>query len=164
MNRAALALVLLVGTYLLVLASLDPWDVATGTALALGVLLLFRSFLFGGRPAPVERLGRRLLAAPGFVWAVLVDITVGTWNVAAIVLGLRPLTSPGIVLLPIGERTEAGAVLGAFAATLAPGEYLVDIDWERRQLLMHVLDARDPDAVRERFENFYRRHQKNLVP
>lgn len=164
MNRALLALTLLTIVYVLVLASLDPWDLALGAALSGGVLVVFRAFLFGRRPVPIEDLGRRALAVPRFVWAVLVDITVGTWGVALVVLGIRPLSSPGIVVVPLGERTEAGVVVSAFAATLAPGEYLVDVDWANRHMLMHVLDASDPDAVRERFDDFYHRYQRRLVP
>jgi multisubunit Na+/H+ antiporter MnhF subunit len=36
----------------------------------------------------------------------------------------------------------------ALAASLSPGSVLVDIDWDRRDLLMHVIDASDPDGVR----------------
>jgi multicomponent Na+:H+ antiporter subunit E len=162
-NRVLLALVLLTATYVLVLASLDPVDVLTGAAASAAVLLLFHRFLFGERPTSIAGLPKRILAAPRFAWAVLVDITVGTWRVAAVVLGIRPLSHPGIVLVPIGDRTEMGVVVSACAATLAPGEYLVDIDWERRCMLMHVLDASEPDAVREQFADFYRRHQRKFV-
>lgn len=164
MSRLVLALLLLTATYALVLASVHPWDLALGAALSAGVLLAFRPFLLGRRPAPIDGLVARLLALPRLVWAVLADITVGTVRVAAVVLGLRPLESPGIVAVPVGDRTEAGVVVSAFAATLAPGEYLVDVDWSERRMLLHVLDARDPDGVRERFDHFYRRYQRRVVP
>jgi len=163
-SRVALALAVLTATYALVLASVHPWDLALGATLSAGVLLAFRPFLLGRRPPPVEGLVRRVLALPGLVWAVLADITVGTVRVAAVVLGLRPLERPGIVAVPVGERTEAGVVVSAFLATLAPGEYLVDVDWSERRMLLHVLDARDPDGVRERFDRFYRRYQRRVVP
>jgi multisubunit Na+/H+ antiporter MnhE subunit len=162
-TRWLLALAALTLTYALVLASADPRDLLAGALVSAGVLLLFGRFLFGGRPAPLPRLGARLVALPGLVWAVLRDITVGTWQVAAVVVGLRPLERPGIVVVPFGERSDAAALVGGFVATLAPGEYLVDVDWERRLLVMHVLDAADPDAVRARFDDFYRRHQRAVV-
>ena len=164
MNRVLLALTVLTLTYALVLASFHPWDLVLGAALSAGVLGAFRPFLFAGSPGSISELPLRALALPRFVWAVLADITVGTWRVALVVLGIRPLTSPGIVVVPIGERTESGVVVSALAATLAPGEYLVDVDWRERHKLVHVLDARDPDAVRERFDVFYRRYQRRLVP
>jgi multicomponent Na+:H+ antiporter subunit E len=161
-NRVVLSLALLTCVYALALASFDPWDLALGLGASALTLLVFRRFLFGGRPTSIEGLGRRVLGLPRFVWHVLVDITVGTWKVAAVVLHLRPLEHPGIVAIPFGERTELGVVVSAVAGTLSPGEYLVDIDWERRCLLMHVLDAGDPEAVRARFADFYERSQKRV--
>lgn len=164
MNRALLSIVLLTAVYALMLASLHPWDLVLGAVFSVAVLVAFRTFLFGGRPSSIRRLGVRVSAVPRFAWAVLRDITVGTWQVASVVLGLRPLSHPGIVAVPLGNRSETGVVVSAFAATLAPGEYLVEIDWSDRRMLMHVLDASDPDAVRDRFENFYRRYQSRIAP
>jgi hypothetical protein len=31
-------------------------------------------------------------------------------------------------------------------------------------MLFHVLDASDPDAVRRRYEDFYRRYQRSVFP
>jgi multicomponent Na+:H+ antiporter subunit E len=164
MNRVVLGLVLLTVAYALAVASFDPWDLALGLGASMAALLIFRRFLFGGRPASIDGLGRRLLGVPRLVGHVLVDITTGTWRVASVVLHLRPLEHPGIVVIPLGERTELGAVVSAFTSTLSPGEYLVDIDWERRCLLLHVLDAGDPDAVRARFADFYERSQRRVFP
>ncbi|HLF67702.1 MAG TPA: Na+/H+ antiporter subunit E [Gaiellaceae bacterium] len=164
MNRLLLSLAALTLIYALAVASFHPWDLAFGLGASALVLLLFRAFLFGERLCSIDGLGARALALLPFVWRILVDMTVGTWRVASVVLHLRPLESPGIVAVPLGERSAAGAVVSAFAATLSPGEYLVEIDWERRRLLMHVLDARDPEAVRKHFETFYDRYQRRVVP
>jgi multisubunit Na+/H+ antiporter MnhE subunit len=94
---------------------------------------------------------------------VLRDITVGTWQVALVVLGLRPLRCPGIVAVPLGDRTDLGAVVSSLVSTLSPGELVVDIDHDRGAILVHVLDASDRDAVRARFEDFYRRHQRDVL-
>ncbi|MCS7006948.1 MAG: Na+/H+ antiporter subunit E [Thermoleophilia bacterium] len=164
MSRIFLALVALTTVYALTLASFAPWDLALGLAISALVLSSLRGFLLGEELQPIEGLARRLLALPALLAHVLVDITVGTWRVASVVLGFRPLAQPGIVDIPLGERTETGAVVSAFLSTLSPGEYLVDIDWARRCLLMHVIDARDPEAVRARFADFYERHQRKVVP
>lgn len=164
MNRVVLSLALLTLVYVLTLASLDPWDLALGLGASAVALVVFRRFLFGERVTPIDRLGRRALALPKLVWRVLADITVGTWRVAAVVLHLRPLEHPGIVAIPLGERSDVGAVVSAFAGTLSPGEYLVDIDWDERRLLMHVLDASDPDSVRASFAEFYERYQRKVFP
>jgi multisubunit Na+/H+ antiporter MnhE subunit len=48
--------------------------------------------------------------------------------------------------------------------TLSPGSVLVDIDWQRRDMLLHVIDASDPDAVRADLERFYDRYQRRVFP
>jgi multisubunit Na+/H+ antiporter MnhE subunit len=49
-------------------------------------------------------------------------------------------------------------------SALSPGTFLVDVDEEDRTMLVHVLDASDPDAVRAEFEAFYRRYQRRVFP
>jgi len=66
--------------------------------------------------------------------------------------------------VPIGERTTSGVAVSALTTTMSPGEVLVDIDWERGVMLIHVLDARDPDAVRARHLRFYERYQRRVFP
>lgn len=164
MTRVVLALVCLTLVYALALASFDPWDLLLGAVLSGLVLAPFRSLLFRGPSLGPREVARRLLALPRLVLAVVRDIIAGTWLVAGIVLGFRRLSQPGIVAIPFGERTPSGVVVTGFITTLAPGEYLVDIDWERRLLLIHAIDARSPDDVRARYEDFYRRFQRPVVP
>ena len=164
MSRFLLALVLLVVVYALVLASVHPWDLAAGAATGAILLWTTRGFLFDGRVRPIAGLAGRLVGFVPFAAATVWDILRGTWNVALVVLHLRPLRHPGIVAVPIAERTRLGVVVTALVMTLSPGEFLVDIDWERRAMLVHVLDATDPDAVREAHERFYRRFQRRVFP
>lgn len=164
MTRVAMTLVLVAATYALMLASADPVDLATGLAVAGVVCFVFRGFLFGTAPPEGPGMVTRALAAPGFAAAVIRDITVGTWEVALIVLHLRPLRSPGIVAIPFAGRTDVGVKVSAFVATLSPGEFLVDIDRERRVMLLHVIDASDPDAVRREHQRFYDRFQRKVFP
>jgi multicomponent Na+:H+ antiporter subunit E len=166
MARAGSALVLVSATYLLMLASADPVDVLAAVAVG-GVLLLgFRRFLLGDARgcASAPTLLRRVAAFPLFAAVVVRDVTVGTWQVALIVLHLRPLRSPGIVAIPMGERTSTGAAVSALVATISPGELLVDFDHERRMMLLHVIDASDPDEVRRRHQVFYDRFQRKVFP
>ncbi len=164
MSRALLVLLLLTATYALMLGSVDPWDLLFGALFAGAMLVAFRRFLFVGRPVGPLVLLRRALAFVPFVGAVLGDIVVGTWWVTLVVLHLRPLSRPGIVAVPIGERTRVGVAVSALATTLSPGSYLVDVDWERRVMLYHVLDASDPDAVEAAQQRFYRRYQRHVFP
>lgn len=161
MSRFALQVALLTAVYAAVLASTDPLDLLTGAVLA-GLVLLAAGARPRGGPGTAS-LVRRALALPGFALSVLVDAARGTWDVALVVLGLRPLGTAGVVEVPIGERSPAGVVAFAIANTLTPGEVVVDVDQERGVILLHVLDAEDPDAVRRRHERGYER-QRRVIP
>ena len=92
------------------------------------------------------------------------DIVVGTWEVALVTLHLRPLERPGIVAVPVGDRTPFGVAIWTLVTGLPPGSYFVDVDRERGVALIHVLDAGDPEAFREQQEVFYRRYQSKVFP
>lgn len=164
MTKRLVAVLLLVGVYLLALASADPLDALLGLALAVALVLGLGGLLFPGGEVGAGTLTRRAVAFLPFVVVIVRDIARGTWDVALVVLRVRPLERPGIVAVPIGRRTRTGVAVASLVATLSPGEFLVDIDWERDVMYLHVLDATDPDAVRERHEAFYRRWQEAVFP
>ncbi len=164
MTRIILALVLLVLVYALTLASADPWDLALGALVGGSTLIVYRRFLFVGPPVPAPILLRRVVGFVPFAVALVWDIFRGTWNVALVVLHIRPLAHPGIVAVPIAERTPLGVAVSGLATTLSPGAFLVDVDWDQRVMLIHVLDATDPDAVRAEHQRFYRRYQRHVFP
>lgn len=164
MIRFAISLVFLTMTYTFVLASFHPWDIVIG-ALFSGVLLyVFRGFLFGGRPKPAPGFFGKLAALPLFLAASVWDIVKGTWEVTLTVLHLRPLETPGIVAVPIGERTPTGLAVSATETTLSPGTYLVDVDLEKGVWLVHALDASDAEGIRRDRREFYERYQKRVFP
>lgn len=163
MSRA-LAILLLAAAYLLTLASVEALDVMMAVAVSLAVLYGLRRFLLADPPLPGRELAGRALRLPAFVLVVLREIVVGTWQVALIVVGLRPLARPGIVQVPIGDRTPTGVAVTTLAITLSPGELLVDVDWSRGMMLIHVIDAHDPEGVRDRYERIYQRFQRGVFP
>ena len=164
MKRAALSLLLLTLVYALVLASFHPWDLALGAVLSGVLLFSFRGYVFGGKPAPLPGLLGRVIAFWPFVFAVLRDTLVGTWQVTRITLYLKPLTKPGIVAVPIGERTPVGVAVSALVATISPGEVMIDVDWDKGVMLIHTMDAADPEGVRRAHEHFYQRYQRRVFP
>ncbi len=164
MSRLLVTTALLTAVYALALGSTDPWDIAAGAVIALGLTVAGRRLVFVGP-------GRPLHALPGAAWALLAlagivarDIVIGTWRVALVVLHLRPLASPGIVAVPLGERTPRGTAVSGLLLSIAPGEYLVDVDWERRVMLVHVIDARDPEEIPGRMRRNYDRYQRRVFP
>lgn len=150
--------------YVLTLASTDPVDFAMGLALgALLVALLGRRMRLAPAGHGLPALSRILWFAV-FAAAVLVDILHGAWDVALRVMHLRPIERPGVVRVPIGERSERGIAVSALATTLSPGSVLLDIDRDAGDLLLHVIDASDPDGVRDRLQRFYDRYQRRVFP
>ena len=150
--------------YVLTLASRDPVDLAAG--LLLGLLLVT---LLGARMRPATEAGvvspvSRVLWFVVFAAAILADVVHGAWDVALRVLHLRPLEHPGLVRVPIGQRSERGIAVSALATTLSPGTVLIDVDRDRDDMLLHVIDASDPDGVRERLARFYDRYQRRVFP
>jgi multisubunit Na+/H+ antiporter MnhE subunit len=175
LGRYLLAAVLLTLTYAFVLASFDPWDLTAGAALAAALLFAFGNSVFGDPAAPGEPAsGRDRVRRPGLLrrgaafgplavaaaWAIIE----GTWEVTLVTLHLRKLDRPGLVAVPVGERTPTGVAVSALITTLSPGTFLVDVDEERGVMLIHTINAGDPEAVREAHQEFYRRYQGKVVP
>jgi len=163
MRRFVFPLALLTLVYALVLGSFYPADLVLGTVLSAILLFALRGFALPGEPTPAGLFGRLAAFFP-FAAAVGYDVVVGTWEVSLVTLHLRPLGRPGIVAIPVGDRTPTGVAVSALVATLSPGEVLVDVDREGGAMLIHVMDAGDPEATRRRHEDFYQRYQRRVFP
>ncbi len=164
MIRILLSLVFSTLIYAFVLASFHTWDLIMGAAFSGTLLFVFRDFLFGGNPKPSPGFFGKVAALPLFLAASVWDIVKGTWEVALVVLHLRPLERPGIVAVPIEGRTPTGLAVSAVETTLSPGTYLVDVDYERGVWLVHALDAKDIEAVKKDRSEFYERYQRRVFP
>lgn len=162
MTRYVAAVLVLTLVYALALASFHPLDLLLGTILSAALVFVSRRFVFGEGPGP--SLPWRLAAFVPFSLMVLRDIIVGTWEVSLVTLRLRSLVEPGIVAVPIGGRTATGVAVWAVVAGLPPGSFFVDVDREQGVALIHLLDARNPEAFREEQEEFYRRYQSKVFP
>ena len=170
MARSTLAILALTLVYALALASFHPWDLLIGAVLSTVLLYAFKRIVLETDDSDSEPAGRRsgllrrVVAFLPFCVAVFRDILAGTWEVALVTLHLRPLKNPGIVAVPIEERTATGVVVWALVTGLPPGSFFVDVDRGRGVALIHVIDARDPKAVREQHRDFYRRYQSKVFP
>jgi multisubunit Na+/H+ antiporter MnhE subunit len=163
-TRFLAALIAVTVVYAMTLASFHVWDLALGALLGTGLLVAFRPFLFGDVPLRAGTLLRRIIMVVPFTGAVILDIVKGTWYVSLIVLHLRPLSHPGIVVVPIGDRSSLGVAVTGLATTLSPGSFLVDVEWDKGLMLFHVLDATDPNAIRAGYQHFYERYQRHVFP
>jgi multisubunit Na+/H+ antiporter MnhE subunit len=106
---------------------------------------------------------RRLAGLPALVGFTLVDMCRGSWQVAGYCLGLRPM-APGFVTMPIRPNSPVSATAWAIRVGLAPDTVVVDVDPEQGTLVLHVLDARDPDTVRQAQTASYQRAQRRAFP
>lgn len=68
------------------------------------------------------------------------DLFVSGWVTARIVLRSGPLPQPGFVRLAYGDLSDSAASFLGALVSLTPGTTTVDIDLERGELLLHLLD------------------------
>lgn len=126
-----------------------------------GVLATFFMWLFRRQviPSPLPQNGfafHLLVYFPVLVWYLFIDILRGTWQVIVVTLGIRPLSKPGIVKLPVATHSPYGVGPVGYFITLSPGSFMIDVDWEEGAMYVHVLDASDPEAIRRDAEKYYR--------
>ncbi|HEY8467251.1 MAG TPA: Na+/H+ antiporter subunit E [Solirubrobacterales bacterium] len=136
----------LAAIYLLVLTSLGPADVALALALGIGTSLLLRPRTARGRRVAVA--GGDPVAALRIAGRTAVEMARGTWRTVRFCLG--DASRSGFVEIPRDGRSRHNVAFWAVLTGEAPDEVVVDVDEERDVLVVHLTDARDPDAVRAR--------------
>jgi multisubunit Na+/H+ antiporter MnhE subunit len=148
----------LTGIYLLVLTSMAPGDVLVGALLGLAVAVALRPRgAHRTREAPLARIG----AAGSVLLRTGSEMVQGSWRVVRFCLGLPG--APGFVEIPREDRSDVSVALWGVLTGEAPDEIVVDVDVERDVLIVHLVDARDPDAVRARHRRAYERWQRTVV-
>ncbi|WP_119070517.1 Na+/H+ antiporter subunit E [Rubrobacter indicoceani] len=175
MIRYAMAVLALTVVYALSLASVNPWDLAFGLLVSATLLFVAR-LRFGGGLGPAGELRDpenkptlgatllKVLAFFPFLAVVILDTIRGAGRVLLAVLGVKPPKQPGIVGVPLGERSPEGVAVSAFLAAFSPGTLLVRVDEVERVMWIHAIDAEDPEAVRRAQQEFYERHQRKVFP
>jgi multisubunit Na+/H+ antiporter MnhE subunit len=146
----------LAAVYLLVLTSVAPGDVLVGIGLGLGVALSLRRRGSTAHGTPVLE---RLPATAVVAFQTAVEMVRGSWRVALFCLGRRP--GPGFVEIPRERRSRHETALWGVLTGEAPDEVVVDAG--RDVLVVHLVDARDPDAVRARHAAAHERWQRKVV-
>jgi multisubunit Na+/H+ antiporter MnhE subunit len=91
-----------------------------------------------------------------------VEMARGSWRVIRFCLGSTAM--PGLVEIPRDGRSRAGVALWGVLTGEAPDEVPVDVDEERNVLIVHLVDAADPERVRERHRAAFERRQGKVVP
>jgi multisubunit Na+/H+ antiporter MnhE subunit len=158
MRRVIVQALFLMGIYLLVMTSAKPGDAAIGLLLGLAVAIWLRPA--GTSPATPQSAA--LVALGRALAATAVEMVRGSWRTARFCL--RGDGNPGFVEIPRAGRSPQAVALWGVLTGEAPDEVPVDVDDERDVLIVHLVDAGDPDAVRERHRQAYERSQSKAVP
>lgn len=152
MKRLPWLLILgLTGMWLLLQQSLSLAQLLLGLALATLMTLGF------GAVRPVHPQVRRPLAAARLLGRVVVDILRSNLAVARIVLGLtgKQGARSGFVEVPLTVRDPHALATLAAIMTATPGTVWADLSPDDSVLTIHVLDLRDPEAMRDTIRNRY---------
>jgi multisubunit Na+/H+ antiporter MnhE subunit len=157
MIRVVIQALLLMGVYLLVLTSAKPADAAAGFLLGLVLAVALRPRL--RRSAALTPAG--LVALLPVLGLTALEMVRGSWKTVRFCL--RGGGQPGFVEIPRGDRSRRAVALWGVLTGEAPDEVPVDVDEERDVLIVHLVDARDPDGVRERHQRLYERAQRKVV-
>lgn len=99
-------------------------------------------------------------AFPMFKYCLLVmwDILVANVQVAWIILTKsNDQMKPNWVIIPLELKSPEAITILAGTITLTPGTVSADLSNEGHSLLVHALDAEDPDAVRDEIKERYER-------
>lgn len=139
--------------WLLLNMSVSPGALLLGTAMALG-----GGWTLASLSAP-RRRPRRLLAVPGLMLTVLVEVVRSNNAVARIILRRPKLDThrSGFVRVPLDMRSPYGLAALACILTATPGTVWVEYDRQAGSMLLHVLDLIDEEAwvriVKDKWES-----------
>jgi multisubunit Na+/H+ antiporter MnhE subunit len=152
----------LAAIYLLVLTSVAPGDLLVGGLLGLTVAYWLRPHRSTGSSRPrTEPAHVRIGAAARVVADTGAEMVRGSWRVVRFCLGAP--ASPGIVEIPRDGRSPINVALWGVLTGEAPDEVPVAVDEARDVLLVHLVDAGDPAAVRARHQRSSE-DQRKAVP
>jgi multisubunit Na+/H+ antiporter MnhE subunit len=146
----------LAAVYLLVLASAAPGDVLVGLALGLGVALALRPRRASRSHVPWPE---RLVAAAVVGAQTAVEMVRGSWRVVRFCIGGD--FRPGFVEIPREARSRRETALWGVLTGEAPDEVPIHVGSET--LVVHLVDAGDPDGVRARHHAAHERWQRKVV-
>ncbi len=98
-----------------------------------------------------------------YMLVVLLDIVRANIQVALIILGKRNADmKPCWVTVPLELRTPEAITILAGTITMTPGTVSSDLSADGHSLLVHCLDAPDPDAVVAEIKHRYERRLKEI--
>jgi len=79
--------------------------------------------------------------------SLLKELTLSGWSMARVILAPRGQVQPGFARLAYGDLGPGAASLLGVLVSLTPGTTSLDIDTERREVLLHLVDSRQTEAT-----------------
>ncbi|EGV28993.1 cation antiporter [Thiorhodococcus drewsii AZ1] len=135
--------------WILLSNSFDPGN------LLLGLLLGWAIPIFTLRFWPERIRIHRPLTLLRFIAMLLHDILTANLTVAWLILRGPRRVAPGFVVVPLDLRSDLGISLLANTISLTPGTVSAWLDPERRNLVVHGLNVRNPEALVESIKQRY---------
>lgn len=137
-------------------------DVSAGMVvfgLILGVIIPLGTSIWWPDQPNKFRMGKMI----SYSFVVIWDILVANIQVAWIVL-TRPNDKlrPAWIEIPLDLKEPEAITVLAGTITLTPGTVSADLSDEGHSLLVHALDAEDPDAIRDEIKDRYERRLKEI--
>ena len=127
--------------WLLLVNRVTPGQIGLG--LVLGWLIPRFTLRFWPETVRMERP----LVLLGFIGTVLRDILAANLTMARLILGRPERLRPLFVRVPLTLKSDVAISLLANAICLTPGTVSACLTLDRKHLLVHALDAADPDAL-----------------
>lgn len=125
----------------------------------LGILIPFFTYPYWPNVPRSFKAGRMI----SYVFIVIWDIIVANLVVAWIVLTKRNADMRSTwVTIPLDIRSPEAITLLAGTITLTPGTVSADLSNDGLSLLVHALDAEDPQAVCDEIKERYERRLKEI--
>jgi multicomponent K+:H+ antiporter subunit E len=131
--------------------TVEPGHILLGALLGWALPLMTRRFW-----SEQERVSRVWRLLP-FAAVVLADIVTANLSVARAVLSPVDRLRPGFVRVPLDLRSDVGISVLANTVSLTPGTLSAELTEDRRELIVHCLDERDPQALVREIKHRYER-------
>lgn len=99
-----------------------------------------------------------------FLAVFIADLLSANLRVARQVIGPVHRLSPAFVEVPLDLRDPFVITVLASVVSLTPGTVSIDVDRQRWMLLVHALDAPDPQALAREIKDRYERPLREIFP
>jgi multisubunit Na+/H+ antiporter MnhE subunit len=138
--------------WMLLQGSAAPIVFLTGWVVGFVLLALFRPIIGSGNYV------RRAFGLAAFLVLFLRAFLASCWQLVVVSL-FRPVRTlrPRLITYDVRGLTLAEILLLSHTISLTPGTTTVDVAADRSHLMLHVLDAADPESVRSEIDRTLRR-------